>query len=165
MAVLIKIYSNIIFKQMQKLIRTTSENQDFQKLTAVFDEYLIDIDGDEKDFFAQYNQVYLENVVLFYLNDIAIGCGAFKKHKNNTVELKRMFVLNEYRGKNVAKQILNELELWAAELDNFIIILETSLKLEAAIALYSKSGYTPIENYGQYIGVASSFCMKKTLCK
>ncbi len=148
---------------MFRLQRTTSKNQDFQKLTALFDEYLIDIDGDEKDFFAQYNQVYLENVVVCYENDIAVGCGAFKKHENNTVEIKKMFVHPDHRGKSVAKIILNELELWATELNNDIVILETSLKLEAAIALYSKSGYLPTENYGQYIGVESSYCMKKIL--
>ena len=144
-----------------KIIRTTSENQDFQKLTALFDEYLIDIDGDEKDFFASFNQIYLENVVICYDNDIAVGCGAFKKHENNIVEIKRMFVLPHQRGKGIANMILQELELWAIELHNNITILETSIKLEGAIALYSKSGYFPIENYGQYIGVESSYCMKK----
>ncbi|WP_310557406.1 GNAT family N-acetyltransferase [Flavobacterium sp.] len=146
-----------------KLTRTTSENKDFQKLTALFDEYLIDIDGDEKDFFAQYNHVYLENVVVCYDDSIAVGCGAFKKHENNTAEIKRMFVHPEHRGKGVANLILKELELWAIELENTNAILETSIKLKAAIALYLKSGYIPIENYGQYIGVESSYCMKKIL--
>ena len=146
-----------------RLKRTTSKNQDFQKLTAAFDEYLVDIDGDEKDFFAQYNQVYLENVVICYENNVAVGCGAFKKHENKTVEIKRMFVLPNQRGKGIANLILKELELWAIELENSTIILETSLKLEAAIALYLKSSYIPIDNYGQYIGVESSFCMKKIL--
>ena len=143
------------------LTRTTSINPDFQKLTALFDEFLIDIDGDEKDFFAQYNQVYLDNVVVCYENDIAVGCGAFKKHQNNTIEIKRMFVPPQYRGKGIANLILRELELWAQELGNTNIILETSLKLPAAIAMYEKAGYLPIENYGQYIGVASSYCMTK----
>ena len=146
---------------MQTLIRTTSENPDFQNLTALFDEFLIDIDGDDKDFYAQYNQVYLDNVVVFYENNIAIGCGAFKKHQNNTVEIKRMFVLPNQRGKGIATQILQELELWAGALGNTIFILETSLKLPAAIAMYEKAAYVQTENYGQYIGVLDSYCMKK----
>ncbi len=148
---------------MQTLTRTTSEKQDFQKLTAIFDEYLIEIDGEEKDFFASFNQIYLENVVICYENNIAVGCGAFKKHENKTVEIKRMFVLPENRGKGVANLILKELEVWATELENKIAILETSIKLKAAIGLYKKSGYIPIKNYGQYIGVESSYCMKKFL--
>jgi putative acetyltransferase len=148
---------------MIKITRTTSENQDFKKLTSLFDEFLIDIDGEEKDFFAYYNQIFLKNVVVCYENEIAIGCGAFKQHENNTVEIKRMFVHPDHRGKSVSKLILNELELWAIELGNTSFILETSIKLETAIVLYSKSGYLPIDNYGQYIGVESSYCMKKII--
>ncbi|MEY3499014.1 MAG: hypothetical protein RL308_683 [Bacteroidota bacterium] len=33
---------------MLSILRTTSHNPDFQKLTALFDEYLVYIDGDEK---------------------------------------------------------------------------------------------------------------------
>lgn len=143
------------------LIRTNSQNPDFQKLTALFDEYLVDIDGDEKDFFAQYNQIYLENVIICYENATAIACGAFKKHSDKKVEIKRMFVHPHHRGKSIASKILNELERWAIELNYLEGILETSNKLQNAIALYKKSGYEITEQYGQYIGVESSVCMKK----
>ena len=46
--------------------RTTSDDDDFKHLTSLFDDYLVDIDGDEKDFFAQYNQIYLEHVIVYY---------------------------------------------------------------------------------------------------
>lgn len=146
-----------------KLTRTTSHHQDFQKLTALFDEYLIDIDGDEKDFFAQYNQIYIDNVIICYQNDVAVGCGAFKKSDTQVAEIKRMFVPVEHRGKGIAIKILSELEIWAKELNHTSCILETSFKLENAIALYKKSRFEITENYGQYIGVESSVCMKKVL--
>ncbi len=148
---------------MLALLRTASHHQDFQKLTALFDEYLIDIDGDEKNFFAQYNQIYIDNVIICYQNDVAVGCGAFKKSDTRVAEIKRMFVLVEHRGKGVALKILSELELWARELNHTSCILETSFKLENAIALYKKYGFEITENYGQYIGVESSVCMKKVL--
>ncbi|WP_258932115.1 hypothetical protein [Flavobacterium oreochromis] len=34
-----------------ELIRTNSDNTDFKNLIRLFDEYLEDIDGDQKDFF------------------------------------------------------------------------------------------------------------------
>ena len=148
---------------MLTFTRTTSDNPDFQKLTALFDEYLIDIDGDEKDFFAQYNQIYIDNVIVCYQNDIAIGCGAFKKSDTQVAEIKRMFVPIENRGKGIALKILSELEVWARELNHTSCILETSFKLENAIALYKKLGYEFIPNYEPYIGVESSVCMKKIL--
>ena len=146
-----------------KLTRTTSHHQDFQKLTALFDGYLIDIDGDEKDFFAQYNQIYIDNVIICYQNDVAVGCGAFKKSDTQVAEIKRMFVPVEHRGKGIALKILSELEIWARELNHTSCILETSFKLENAIALYKKSRFEITENYGQYIGAESSVCMKKVL--
>jgi hypothetical protein len=44
-------------------------------------------------------------------------------------------------------------------------ILETGIKQPEAIALYQKSGYTIIPNYGQYTDVATSVCMKKLIGK
>lgn len=148
---------------MQTLTRTTSQNSHFQNLTALFDEYLIDIDGDEKDFFAQYNQIYLENVVVCYENEMPVGCGAFKKHDEYKVEIKRMFAHPEHRKKGIANLVLSELEIWAKELGYTTCILETSNKLQNAIALYKKSGFEISEQYGQYIGVESSVCMMKII--
>lgn len=145
------------------LTRTTSDNPDFQRLTRLFDDYLVDIDGDEKDFFAQYNQIYLDHVLVFYEDGTALGCGAFKPLEDHVAEIKRMFVLPEQRGKGIAFTILNELENWAKEEGNMSCILETSNQLTNAIALYTKTGYEIIPNYGQYAGVESSVCMKKDL--
>jgi putative acetyltransferase len=148
---------------MLSLVRTNSNHEDFKKLTQVFDEFLIDVDGDEKDFFAQFNQIYLGNVLVCYENDIPLGCGAFKELESNTAEIKRMFVVTEGRGKGVASTILTELENWAKELNCTSAQLETSQKLESAIAMYRKFGYEDIPNYGQYVGVETSMCMKKIL--
>ena len=148
---------------MYKLLKTNSNHSDFQKLTQLFDEYLVEIDGDEKDFFAQYNQIYIDNVIICYENEIAVGCGAFKEYEPTVAEIKRMFVLPEKRGKGIASTVLNALEIWAKENGFQHAILETSNQLTNAISLYQKSGYEVIPNYGQYIDVESSVCMKKIL--
>jgi GNAT superfamily N-acetyltransferase len=146
-----------------KLLKTNSNHPDFQKLTRLFDDYLVEIDGDEKDFFAQYNQIYIDNVIVCYEDDIAVGCGAFKEYEPTVAEIKRMFVLPERRGKGIASTVLNALEIWAKENGFQHAILETSNQLTNAISLYQKSGYEVIPNYGQYIEVESSVCMKKIL--
>lgn len=148
---------------MKRILRTNSENEDFKTLTQFFDEYLVEIDGDEKDFYAQYNHIYLENTIICFDGEIASGCGAFKKHENNVAEIKRMFVLPEQRGKGIAMSVLAELETWAKELGYTTCILETSIRLENAIKLYKKLGYEITENYGQYVGLKSSVCMKKII--
>lgn len=143
--------------------KTNSDNPDFKKLTDLFDEYLVDIDGDEKDFFAQFNHIYINQVIICYDDEVAVGCGAFKEYEPNVAEIKRMFVLPEQRGKGIAAIILNQLENWAAAKGYTSCILETSVRLESAHVLYKKSGYEIIPNYGQYIGVESSVCMKKII--
>ena len=148
---------------MISIKRTTSNDADFIHLTRLFDEYLVDIDGDEKDFFAQYNQIYINQVIVCYENEIAVGCGAFKEYEEKVAEIKRMFVVPEMRGKGIASMVLKALEDWAKEENYTSCILETSQKLESAIAMYKKFGYQNIPNYGQYIGVKSSFCMEKQL--
>lgn len=74
-----------------------------------------------------------------------------------------MFVLPEHRGKGIAFQILQELEKWAEELKYSESILETGKKQPEAIALYQKSGYEIITNYGQYENILNSVCMSKSI--
>ena len=82
------------------LERTTSEHPGFVALVRHLDTYLAHIDGDEHAFYAQYNKIAtLQNVVVALDGDMPIGCGAFKPFDENSVEVKRMYVLPERRGK------------------------------------------------------------------
>ena len=149
---------------MIKLIRTNSENSDFQMLVVSLDAELQIRDGAEHSFYAQFNKIdNLGEVVVAYLNEIAVGCGAIKPYSDQTAEVKRMFVKLQNRGKGVAGKILAELETWAKELNFAECILETGFKQPEAIALYKKSGYEIIPNYGQYVGVENSVCMRKKI--
>lgn len=147
---------------MYQFKRTDSEDPDFHPLVAELDKDLAIRDGDEHAFFAQFNKIdAIKYVVLAYENEIPVGCGALKAYETGIMEIKRMFVSPEHRGKGIASLILTELEQWAKELGFTTCILETGKKQHEAIALYAKCGYTVIENYGQYAGVASSVCFEK----
>ena len=100
---------------------------------------------------------------IIFENDEAVACGAIKELDSKSMEVKRMFTLPEKRGKGLASKILNELETWAKELGYEKTVLETGKRQTEAVALYNKSGYKVIPNYGQYIGVENSVCMKKIL--
>ena len=146
------------------LLRTTSENPDFQNLVILLDEILAFLDGDEHAFYAQYNKTdHIKNVIVCYEGEKALGCGAFKPYDSDTVEIKRMFTLPENRGKGIAHSILNELEKWAVELGNHAAVLETGKRQHEAIGLYQKAGYTITANYGQYQNMENSVCMRKDL--
>lgn len=146
------------------ILRTTSENQDFQNLVKQLDAYLAIIDGDEHGFYDQYNKIdSLRNCIVIFDNDETVACGAIKAFDEKSMEVKRMFTLPEERGKGLASAILKELETWTKELGYEKTILETGKRHTEAVALYQKCGYKVIPNYGQYAGVENSVCFEKTL--
>ncbi|RTQ47873.1 GNAT family N-acetyltransferase [Hymenobacter gummosus] len=149
---------------MLRLVRTDSDNADFRALVRLLDQDLHLRDGAEHAFYAQFNKVdAIRHVVVAYLDEVPVGCGAFKPFAGEQVEVKRMFVQPAYRGRGIAGAVLAELERWAAELHYTACVLETGKKQPEAIGLYQKSGYQLIPNYGQYIGVDNSVCMQKAL--
>lgn len=149
---------------MNTIVRTTSEHPGFVALVHHLDAYLAHIDGDEHAFYAQYNKIAaLQNVVVALDVDTPIGCGAFKPFDENTVEIKRMYVVPERRGEGVAAQVLTELECWASELGYTRCVLETGLRMPDAVAFYTNNGYRRMENFGQYAGMDNSVCFEKII--
>ncbi len=146
------------------ILRTTSENPDFIKLVRHLDQDLAIRDGEEHSFYAQFNKIAtIKHVIVAYLDERPVGCGAIKAHDENTMEVKRMFVFPELRGQGIATKILEELENWARELGYERCVLETGKKQPEAIHLYQKNGFQIISNYGQYAGVENSVCFEKRL--
>ena len=149
---------------MKKIIRTGSKNADFSRLISELDAYLKITDGDDHDFYNQFNTLEkINNVVIAYQDGSAIGCGAFRAFDLNTVEVKRMYVKKEHRGTKIASSILNSLEDWASEKGFIKCILETGNNQVAAINFYKKSGYKSIPNYGQYAQMDDSNCFEKLI--
>jgi putative acetyltransferase len=147
-----------------KLIRTTSDNPDFGQLVAELDAYLRILDGEDHEFYAQFNKTsLLKNALIVYKNEFPVGIGAYKEYDSQTAEIKRMYTHLEYRGQGIAKAIITELEHWAKEEGYTMAILETGHLQKAAIGLYQKLSYEITENFGQYIGVENSVCMKKNI--
>jgi len=149
---------------MISLHRTDSKHPDFIALVKKLDADLAVRDGDEHDFYAQFNKIdALKFVVVAFENELAVSCGAMKEIETGTIEIKRMYTLPVQRGKGIAAQVLAELENWASELNFTRCVLETGKKQTEAIALYTRCGYKIVQNYGQYIGVENSICFEKTL--
>ena len=147
-----------------KIIRTNSENEDFINLVKQLDAYLKITDGDEHEFYNQFNNIdVLKNVVVVFVDEIAVGCGAIKKFDNNSVEVKRMFVSKDFRGRGIAQKILIELETWAKELNYKSCVLETGKRQVEAVSFYQKCGYIITPNYGQYKEMDNSVCFEKNI--
>ncbi|PRY85531.1 GNAT family N-acetyltransferase [Mongoliibacter ruber] len=149
---------------MIEFIRTQASAPDFVALVEELDKELAIMDGDDHDFYHQFNHLdNIHHVVVAYLFGAPVGCGAIKKYDEDKMEIKRMFVRPDHRGNGCAGFILKELELWAKELNYSYCILETGVNQAAAIQLYRKSGYQQTENYGQYQEVENSLCFQKLI--
>ena len=147
-----------------EIIRTNSENPDFINLVKQLDAYLKIMDGAEHDFYNQFNNIdVLKNVVVISVDKKAVGCGAIKKFDNTSLEVKRMFVSPDERGKGIAQKVLQELETWAKELGYKKCVLETGKRQVEAVKFYKKCNYKVIENYGQYKEMENSVCFEKAL--
>lgn len=144
--------------------RTDANNLDFKDLVAALDEELKVRDGDVHLFYAQLNKTaYLKHVVIAHDAGIPAGCGSVRPHTGSTMEIKRMYVVPEKRGKGIASEILKHLENWCRELGADKCILETGKNQPEAIAMYKKSGYSVTPNYGKYEGAENSICFEKKL--
>lgn len=124
---------------MLRIERSNSNSSSFKELVKKLDKDLAISDGDEHDFYHQYNGIEsIKYAIVLYDGTIPIACGALKQYNSFTVEIKRMYTMPEARGKGIATKILTELENWASELGNKRCILETGKKQPQAISLYKK---------------------------
>lgn len=85
------------------------------------------------------------------LDGEAVGCAGLRPIAEATAEVKRLYVLDDYRGRGVARRLMHELEVAAPGLGHRRLVLETGGLQPEAIALYDSSGWTRIP---PYFGVA-----------
>ncbi|BBO66614.1 N-acetyltransferase [Desulfosarcina alkanivorans] len=147
-----------------EIIRTNSSNQDFKKICNQLDKELNARYGHEQAIYDEHN-IIEENktVIVGYINEIPMAIGCFKQLDKDIIEIKRMYVSTLQRKKGFALKILSELEKWAKELGYSTAVLETGKKQPEAISLYKKANYEVTDNYGPYVGIENSVCMKKIM--
>jgi GNAT superfamily N-acetyltransferase len=90
-----------------------------------------------------------------------VGCGALRPLASCVGEVKRMFVLPEFRGRGVARRMLAALETKAREAGYSSLRLETGARQPEAIGLYTSAGYVEIPRFGEYTGNPFSICFEK----
>ncbi len=149
---------------MITFLKTDKQHPEFRQLSALLDAELRVRDGSDHAFYAQFNKPdKIPYVLIAYDRGIPVGCGALKVFTSDVLEIKRMYILPEFRGRGIAFSILKELEQWALSLNYLQVILETGKNQPEALALYKKSNYLVIPNYGQYAHVENSVCFEKKI--
>lgn len=140
--------------------------QDFICLSNQLDHYLNQaIGGEEKrEKYKGFNRLEtMDYVLIAYMEHIPVGCAALRRFSENEIEVKRVFVLKDYRNYGIATNLMRQLADYAVEKGYDKMILETGEFLEASVRLYTDFGFYKISNYGVYAGMKESLCMELNL--
>lgn len=149
-----------------QFVKTDGTDPDFIRLCACLDSNLEELVGAQIDRskYTIYNQLdKIYDVIVIYRDGEAIAGGAYRVYDEDTVEIKRVYLDQSFRGQGIGKELLRRLEADARIKGFRYAILETGELLEAATGLYKKTGYKVIPNYGSYTDMPESLCMKKKL--
>jgi GNAT superfamily N-acetyltransferase len=121
----------------------------------------------EPSHFAPPNGLYL---IAYDEAGVPVATGGWRaqeaneeNYRDGDAELKRMFVIEQMRGRGLARRILAALEADARAAGRTRMVLETGTEQPEAVALYLSSGYQPCEKFGYYRFHESSLCYAKKL--
>jgi putative acetyltransferase len=147
------------------LRRTSGDDPHFQLLVADLDKDLWARYPAIQQNFTPFNKIDPSaRVVVAYTQNVPVGCGCFRPMEDEgTLEIKRMYVKPESRGKGIAKLVLSELEKWGKDEGFTQAKLETGNNQPEALAVYNGAQYKQIPNYPPYTHIAESICMAKRL--
>jgi GNAT superfamily N-acetyltransferase len=78
---------------------------------------------------------------------VAVGVAFLKSIREDTCEIKRMYVRPVYRGKKIGRNLLNQLIQDAKEIGYSKILLDSARFMREAHSLYRSAGFKDIELY------------------
>jgi GNAT superfamily N-acetyltransferase len=85
--------------------------------------------------------------IVAYASGQPLGCGGLKRLDDHAVEVKRLYVAPDSRGRGTGRLLLQRLEQIAAESDYSVVRLDTGNRQPEALALFRSAGYREIGDY------------------
>jgi len=152
-------------KSPQILITPTrADDPEAVRLIGELDAYLTALYPPECNHLLSVEELLNPNVsfIIAKADGTTAGCGALVNH-GDYGEIKRMYVLPEFRGHGISVKILKVLEEKAKEQDIKIIRLETGYQQFEAIRLYGREGYKRCGVFGGYADNLVSLFFEKII--
>ncbi|WP_186435221.1 GNAT family N-acetyltransferase [Rheinheimera sediminis] len=136
-------------------------------LLALSDAYMASLYPAESNHMESPDALALPNVLFLgaYQDGELAGCGAVKIMSDDGLygEVKRVYVLEAFRGRGLSKQLMLALETHLKEQKVPLARLETGISQPEALALYEKLGYQYRLPFASYELDPLSVFMEKTL--
>jgi len=96
-------------------------------------------------------------------NHALLGIASFRRTSDSYVEIKRLYVPHQHRGKGLAMKLMAALEKKALREGYSEARLETGFRQNEALKLYHKLGYKKGDPFGSYCEDPLSIFMQKKL--
>ena len=138
---------------------------DSRRLIGELDSYLNSMYPPDRNYLLSVEALKQTDVtfVTARYDDRVVGCGAFVNRQNEYAEIKRMFVLPDYRRRKIGRKILEELERRIVVSGLRVVRLETGVSQPEALRLYARAGYRRRGVFGEYADDPISVFMEKNL--
>ena len=147
-------------------IWTDGSDEVFGHFYLITENYYSTIVGGEENrkSFIPYNiSSSVEDVLVVCHEGKAVACSGLKRYCEDEVEIKRVWVEPEHRGRHIACDMMLLLEAKAKEEGYKRMILQTREIMTDAVALYTSLGYHRIENYPPYDKLDGAICLGKDI--
>jgi len=136
-----------------------------QALLAVSDAYYVDLYPAESNHLESSDDLQKPNVLFVGCRIdgelVASGAAKIMQDEDSYAEIKRVFVVDEHRGKGLSSKLMRFLETELQGRGVSLFRLETGIKQPEALGLYRKLGYLERGPFGSYKADPYSVFMEK----
>lgn len=152
-----------------RIERLDPECKAARSLIEQSDRYMESLYPSESNHLESIEALKLPSVTFFggYIDGELVACGAVKilDDDGSYGEIKRVFVIEEHRGRGLSKAIMARLERHLKESNVAIARLETGIRQPEALGLYGRLDYVIREPFGSYGNDPLSVFMEKQLAE
>ncbi len=137
------------------LIVSAATAAEYRAARRLFEQYqaFLGMDLEFQGFAAELNELAVMygpprgSLLLAKVGNAFVGCAGLRDLGGNIAEMKRMYVLPAYQGRGIGRLLTVRLLEAASGLGYEAMRLVTISRLDRAVALYRKLGFTEIEAY------------------
>lgn len=134
------------------VIKRNCSDEQVLRLFSEHDDFMIDFLGEDKRYYTRYTDgENLEAVWVAYQDGEPAGCAAYRRKDEDTGEIKRLFVREEYRGRGLARALFAAVKSHAKAEGCRKLFLDTRITLEPAVTMYRNLGFQVVFQQGLYI--------------
>jgi putative acetyltransferase len=141
------------------------DSPEVQALLAESDAYYVNLYPAESNHLENSDDLKKPNVLFVGCRVdgelVASGAAKIVQDNDSYAEIKRVFVVNDYRGKGLSSKVMRFLETELQGRGVSLFRLETGVKQPEALGLYRKLGYLERGPFGSYRADPYSVFMEK----